>query len=157
MTSARRGLVAILAAVAATLIFAGCSAPSTPSTTASSGNYVIPSSGKPPEYVPDGTPEYNAVYLAYIVAQAQAKNPDPPAKDVAQAVAASELARAGIQYTSSSTAVGLNADSVYIAVPWGDKCMIAQYGPVMTGVHTAVLPVLKQGGCLIGPTVQTLR
>lgn len=158
-TYARRaGLTAIVGtALAASLALAGCSVNPSPSASPSNTNFIIPSSGKPPELVPDGTAEYNVTYLAYIVAQTQAKEPKLDVAEVAEKVASSGFARPGIQFTYAATAAGLDADSMYVAVPWGDKCMIAQYGPVITGVHTAVLPVLKQGGCLIGPTVQTLR
>lgn len=159
LTNARRaGLTAIFSMVfLTTLALAGCSSTPAPAPSSSNSNFIIPSSGKLPEFVPDGTAEYNVTYLAYVVAQTQAKDPKLDAPEVAEKVASSGFARAGIQFTYGATAAGLDADSMYVAVPWGDKCMIAQYGPVITGVHTAVLPVLKQGGCLIGPTVQTLR
>lgn len=145
-------------ALAVSLALTGCaSAASNSNSSSSSSSAATPTPTEPPVFRADGTAQDNVAYLAYVVAQSQTADPKPDSAAVADAVAKSGFTRKGIQYTFSRTAAGLAADSMYIAVPWGDQCMIAQYGPVINGVHTSVLPVLKQGGCLIGADVQTLR
>ena len=145
-------------ALAVSLALTGCTTASSNSgSPAAAPTSASPTPTAPPVFTADGTAQENVKYLAYVVAQTQTADPKPDSAAVADTVAKSGFTRKGIQYTFSRTAAGLAADSMYIAVPWGDQCMIAQYGPVMTGVHTSVLPVLKQGGCLIGADVQTLR
>lgn len=146
------------AALAVSLALTGCTPGSSNSgSNATSSTSATPTTAVPPVFKADGTAQENVAFLGYVVGQAQAADPKPDSDEVVEKVIAAGFPRKGLQYTWNGTAVGLDADSVYIAVPWGDQCMIAQYGPVITGVHTAVLPVLKQGGCLIGADVQTLR
>lgn len=145
-------------ALAVSLALTGCtSASSNAGSSSAAPTSATPTTTAPPVFTADGTAQENVKYLAYVVAQTQTADPKPDSAAVADTVAKSGFTRKGIQYTFSRTAAGLAADSVYIAVPWGEQCMIVQYGPVITGVHTSVLPVLKQGGCLIGTDVQTLR
>lgn len=144
-------------ALAVSLALTGCTAASSNSDSSAAPSSATPTPTAPPVFKADGTAEENVQYLAYVVAQTQTADPKPDSAAVADTVAKSGFTRKGIQYTFSRTAAGLASDSMYIAVPWGDQCMIAQYGPVITGVHTSVLPVLKQGGCLLGTDVQTLR
>lgn len=145
-------------ALAVSLALTGCTSGSSSTasnSTASASATTTPTA--PPAFKADGTAQENMNYLAYVVAQTQTADPKPESAAVAETVAKAGFTRKGIQYTFSRTAAGLASDSMYIAVPWGDQCLIAQYGPVITGVHSSVLPVLKQGGCLIGADVQTLR
>lgn len=146
------------AALAVVFALTGCTTGSSNSGSSTGAtSSATPTPTAPPAFKADGTAQENVAYLAYVVAQTQTADPKPDSGAVADTVAKAGFTRKGIQYTFSRTAAGLAADSMYIAVPWGDQCLIAQYGPVITGVHTSVLPVLKQGGCLIGADIQTLR
>lgn len=110
----------------------------------------------PAVFVPDGSATQNLPFFVSIVQQAIAANPAVSSYDVAALEAQSGFDGASIQYTYSRTAAGLASDSSTVAVLFAGECIIAQYGPVISGVHGVVLPALAQGGCLIGSQVQRL-
>lgn len=110
----------------------------------------------PAVFVADGTAAQNMPFFVSVIEQAIAADPAVTPLDVAVLESQSGFDGAAIQYTFSRTAAGLVADSVSVAVLIGDQCIIAQFGPVVTGVHGIVLPALAQGGCLIGSQVQRL-
>ncbi|MBK5239149.1 MAG: hypothetical protein JJE28_08600, partial [Actinomycetales bacterium] len=88
--------------------------------------------------------------------QAIAADPEVSSYDVAVLESQNGFDSGAIQFTNSRTAVGLASDSASVAVLFAGECIIAQYGPVITGVHGIVLSPLTQGGCLIGSQVQGL-
>lgn len=57
-----------------------------------------------------------------------------------------------MQRTADETSVGLDADSVQVAVKLGDSCLVGQYGP-RSGVRAVVAAPIATGACLIGRTV----
>ncbi|MBC7443359.1 MAG: hypothetical protein H7311_12735 [Ramlibacter sp.] len=56
--------------------------------------------------------------------------------------------------TFDNTNAELTADSIQFAVRMGEECLIGQNGPATDGYHSAVLPVLGSGTCLVGATRQ---
>lgn len=110
----------------------------------------------PAVFVPDGSAAQNLPFFVSIVEQAIAADPEISSYDVALLESQSGFDPGGIQFTYSRTAVGLASDSASVAVLFAGECIIAQYGPVITGVHGIVLSPLTQGGCLIGSQVQGL-
>jgi len=108
----------------------------------------------PAVFVPDGTAAQNMPFFVSIAEQAIADNPKVSSADVAVLESQSGFDRKAIQFTYSRTSAGLASDSASVAVLIGDQCIIAQFGPVISGVHGIVLPALVQGGCLIGSQVQ---
>jgi len=148
-----------------TLALSGCQAgaqPPTSSETPSAGYTGAPrpvptaNAGPFPVFLSGGTATQNLPYFESSVAQAIAVDPAVSSYDVAVLESQNGFDREAIQFTFSRTAVGLASDSSTIAVLYAGECIIAQYGPVITGVHGIVLPVLAQGGCLIGSQVQRL-
>lgn len=75
---------------------------------------------------------------------------------MAQIIADSGFGTTGIQFTTDRTAVGLKADTMFIAVSFAGECLVGQYGPKIDGVQTVVLPLLSSGGCFVGTGYQTL-
>lgn len=149
----------------AALLLSGCQAttqptePSTPSDLSSAGNSRPSPSSRPAPpavFVPEGSALQNLPFFVSIVEQAVAANPTVDSYDVAVLESQNGFDAGAIQFTFSRTAVGLASDSSTVAVLFAGECIIAQYGPVITGVHGVVLPALAQGGCLVGAQVQGL-
>ncbi len=146
----------------AALLLSGCAAGTVP-TAGPTAN--VPYTGAPRPaatskpapaavFVPDGTAAQNMPFFVSVAEQAIAANAAVSSADVAVLESQNGFDRAAIQFTYSRTAAGLASDSSSVAVLVGDECIIAQFGPVITGVHGIVLPALAQGGCLIGSQVQ---
>jgi hypothetical protein len=149
----------------AVLLLSGCQAAgqpaesSTQSDSSSPGNSRPAPSAKPAPpavFVPEGSALQNLPFFMSIITQAVAANPTVDSYDVAVLESQNGFEAGAIQYTFSRTAVGLASDSSTVAVLFAGECIIAQYGPVITGVQGVVLPALAQGGCLIGAQVQGL-
>lgn len=109
-----------------------------------------------PVFLPEGTAEHNLNYLGWVVSSALAADPAADSYAVATAVGASGFDPTTVQFTFSSTATGLPADTSEVAVQFAGQCLIAQYGPAQPAVITKAMPVLASGGCLIGTDVQPL-
>lgn len=148
-----------------TLALGGCQAGGqlpTSSETSSAGYTGAPrpvptvNTGPLPVFLSGGTATQNLPYFKSIVAQAVAVDPAISSYDVAVLESQNGFDRGAIQFTFSRTAAGLASDSSSVAVLFAGECIIAQYGPVISGVHGVVLPALAQGGCLIGSQVQRL-
>lgn len=110
----------------------------------------------PAVFIPDGSATANLPFFVSIAQQAIAANPAVSSSDVAVLESQSGFDPGAIQFTYSRTAAGLASDSSSVAVLFAGECIIAQFGPVISGVHGVVLPALAQGGCLIGSQVQGL-
>jgi hypothetical protein len=151
--------IAIVAVVAAALTLTACQAdaPSNGSGTASSSPSASATPIKPAAFVSGGTAEENLAFFGYTVQQAVAGDSKIETVAVARALAASAFAVKGIQYNSERTAAGLASDSSFVAVPYADKCLIAQFGPAIPGIKTSVAAPLQTGGCLVGTGIVTLR
>jgi hypothetical protein len=75
---------------------------------------------------------------------------------------AAYLANAGfdtstIQISENATALGLNPDSKFVSVIFNGECLVGTWGSSMTTPTVTVLPVLPQGGCLLGGTIRSYQ
>ena len=148
--------LAIAAVIAAALALTSCSA-GTPSSSSSTTPLANPTFSAPPTFNASGSAQDNLPFFAYTVQQAIAGNSAVQTGSVAQALKASPFSTTGIQFNSERTAVGLASDTSFVAVPFAEKCLVAQFGPAIDGIRALVMEPLKQGGCLVGTGVQTLR
>ena len=130
--------------------------PPSSSASASAKPKPTPTPVKPPTFFPDGTAAQNLPYFTYQINQALAQPDVVDSYGVAVFVSQQGFDPSTIQFTFSSTAVGLLADSSDVAALWGDQCLIAQFGKEFPTPHVVILPMLAQGGCLIGAQVQPL-
>ncbi|MDH6532743.1 hypothetical protein M2119_000980 [Aurantimicrobium minutum] len=156
-----RRAVIVTSALVISLGLASCSAPSekaasslSPSETATSLATATPT--PPPVFLPEGTATENLEYLGWVISTTVASDPAADSYAVASAVGASGFDPATVQFTFSTTAAGLPADTSEIAVQFAGECLIGQYGPAQPTVITKVMPLLASGGCLIGTDVQPL-
>lgn len=115
-----------------------------------------PTPTPPPVFLPEGTAQQNLEFLKWVVISTLAADPAADSYAVATAVGASGFDPATVQFTFSTTAAGLPADTSEVAVQFAGECLIAQYGPAQPAVITKVMPVLASGGCLLGTDVQPL-
>ena len=79
-----------------------------------------------------------------------AATPDPNGRAVIDALAGAGFDKTSMEVTPDATAIGLDADSIQFSVRVGEECVVGQSGNV--GYHSAVLPVLATGTCLVGKT-----
>ena len=62
-----------------------------------------------------------------------------------------------MQISENATALGLNPDAKYVAVVFNGECLVGTWGSALTAPTATVLPVLPQGGCLLGGTVHSYQ
>ena len=156
-----RRTVSALTVLVVSVGLASCStatekAPSAQSTVSSATATPTPTPTTPPVFLPEGTAQQNLEYLGWVITSTLAADPAMDSYGVASAVGASGFDPATVQFTFSTTAAGLPADTSEIAVQFAGECLIGQYGPVQPTVITKVMPLLASGGCLIGTDVQPL-
>lgn len=81
---------------------------------------------------------------------------DAPARqDFVAGLVAAGFERDAIEATRDVTTLGNEAESVQIAVRWGDECLVAQYDPPDGGYTSTVADTLSSGHCLLGDTPRT--
>lgn len=155
--SMRFGLLGALA-LAIALAVSGCatSSPAPSPTSSTSEASATPTATPNPTFAPDGTAKDNLPYFTYVITTALAAEPALDSAGLAQKIAEAGFPAESIQYTFSSTAVGLVSDTADVASDFGGACLVAQFGPVLPAPHVVVLPTLAQGGCLIGSQIQRL-
>ena len=112
-----------------------------------------------PKLVADGTPKENLPYFLYVLNTAYQNSTD--ADTVSEEMAA-YLANAGfdastIQISENATALGLNPDSKYVSVEFNGECLVGTWGSSMSTPTATVLPLLPQGGCLLGGTIRSYQ
>lgn len=156
-----RTVVCAASALVLTLGLSSCSssqdaATPTGTATASVTATASPTPTPPPVFHPEGTAQQNLEFLKWVVTSTLAADPAADSYVVATAVGASGFDPATVQFTFSTTAAGLPADTSEVAVQFAGECLIAQYGPAQPAVITKVMPVLASGGCLLGTDVQPL-
>jgi len=149
--------VAIAGMLAAALVLTGCSASSPNAGSSSTTPLANPTFSAAPTFNASGSAQENLPFFAYTVQQAIGGNASIETGSVAKALKSSAFATTGIQYNSERTAAGLASDTSFVAAPFAGKCLVAQFGPAIDGIRALVMEPLKQGGCLIGTGVQTLR
>ena len=144
------GLVTVLA-------LTGCSGtPAVTESKATSSASATPKPSKDPVFLPQASAKDNLYYFTWVIEKTLAADPAADSNYVAQAVGAAGFDPAAVQFTFSTTAAGLPADTAEVAVQFAGQCLIGQFGPVAPKVISRVLPVLSSGGCLLGTGVQSL-
>lgn len=145
-------------ALALSLTLTSCSAdtPQPQESENSQSASAAPTPTADPVFIPEGSAEENLPFFTFIVKQALATEPEIDSAALAQKVAEAGFPAEGIQFSYSSTAVGLKSDTADVASNFAGACLIAQYGPVQPEPHIVVMPALAQGGCLIGAQIQRL-
>jgi len=112
-----------------------------------------------PKLIADGTPKENLPYFLFILNTAYQNSTD--ANTTSEEMAA-YLANAGfdtstIQISENATALGLNPDSKFVSVIFNGECLVGTWGSSMTTPTATVLPLLPQGGCLLGGTIRSYQ
>jgi len=112
-----------------------------------------------PKFIADGTPKENLPYFLFIMNTAYQNSTDA---DTAAEEMAAYLVNAGfdagtMQISENATALGLNPDAKYVSVEFGGECLVGTWGSSLTSPTAIVLPVLPQGGCLLGGTVHSYQ
>ena len=112
-----------------------------------------------PKLIADGTPKENLPYFLFILNTAYQNSTD--ANTTSEEMAA-YLANAGfdtstIQISENATALGLNPDSKFVSVIFNGECLVGTWGSSMSTPTATVLPVLPQGGCLLGGTIRSYQ
>ena len=112
-----------------------------------------------PKLIPNGTPKENLPYFLSIMNTAYQNSTDA---DTTSEEMAAYLVNAGfdagtMQISENATALGLNPDAKYVSVEFGGECLVGTWGSSLTSPTAIVLPLLPQGGCLLGGTVHSYQ
>jgi len=157
--SLRRRALAASTVLLVTLALAACTTPDEPDTTpmpvptsSASPSASASATPAPPAAVldPAGSAAGNQAFFDSTMAALLASTPDPDGRTIIDALVAAGFDKATMELTADKTAIGLDADSVQFTVRFADGCIVGQQGNI--GYHSAVLPVLSTGKCLIGQT-----
>lgn len=155
-SSVRRGVLAASMSLILTVALAACTTPDdspdtspmpVPKPTVSASAAPAPSA---PVLDPTGSAKDNQPFFDATVNALLATTPDPDGRTIIDTLVAAGFDKAAMELTADKTAIGLDADSVQFTVKFADGCIVGQQGNV--GYHSAVLPVLSTGKCLIGQT-----
>lgn len=152
-----RMLQGMVGLILSALVLVGCqsSGETTPVTLPEMGDEgqesPAPQPVEPPEFYPDGSAEQNRPYVDWVLRQAGAGVATLTGADAVAALEAGGLSRATMELTADRTAIGLEADSISLALQIAGECLIAQWSAEW--VVTQVAPLLASGTCLLGETV----
>ena len=124
--------------------------PSTPMPVPTSSASASAAPPAAPTLNPAGTAAENQAFFDATMATLLASNSSPDGRTIIDTLVGAGFDKAAMEVTPDSTAIGLDADSVQFTVKFADACIVGQQGNV--GYHSAVLPVLSTGKCLIGQT-----
>jgi len=139
------------------LALTGCSGTATQSDSkATSSASATPKPSKDPVYLPEASAKDNLYYFTWVIEKTLAADPAADSYAVAQAVGAAGFDPATVQFTFTTTAAGLPADTSEVAVQFAGQCLIGQFGPLAPKVISRAMPLLASGGCLLGTEVQSL-
>lgn len=156
----RRALLPVIA-VGAALVLAACSSTGmpVPEPTGSSAPSVSAKPPNKPKLVADGTPKENLPYFLSVLntAYSSSTGPDTVSEEMAAYLVNAGFDAASMQISENSTALGLVPDAKYVATIFKGECMVGTWGSSMTAPTAIVLPVLPQGGCLLGGTVRSYQ
>ena len=148
-----------LAAVAASMLLAGCAASAGPTssptaspTTATASPDPAPTVPAGPVLVPDGDAAANLPLFSQIVGAVWAGPENVAGRAYIDALVAAGFDKAGMQVTYDESTVGNPAESIQFSVRWKDECLVGQIGPATGAPVAVVLPGLVEGGCLVGST-----
>lgn len=110
-----------------------------------------------PTFAPAGSAQDNIAFFRSLVeSSVSVDGLNASTESVAQKLAAAGFEASGIQFTDNATALGLTPDSVTVAALFKGQCLIAQYGPSLSGLSVTTAPELKSGGCLLGRSINKL-
>ena len=145
----------MLVAVALAAVLAACTPHTTPTPAPTSPVSAEPT-GTPtataPVLVPEGTAADNLPYFSSVVARVWAGPDQASGRAYVDALVAAGFSKAAMQVTQDLTTIGNPAESMQVAVHWGDQCLVGQFGPATGQAISSVLPGLGGGGCLVGTT-----
>ena len=156
----RRALLPVIA-VGAALALAACSGASmtVPESTESSSPSFSAKPRNKLKLVADGTPKENLPYFLSVMntAYANSTGADTVSEEMAAYLVNAGFDAASMQISENSTALGLVPDAKYVATIFKGECMVGTWGSSMAAPTVVVLPVLPQGGCLLGGTVRSYQ
>lgn len=143
------------------VLLSGCSLisdflPQSPVTTAPTAPATAPTDGAadPTVYHPDGTAGDNLPLFTTVINDVWAAHDQAWSMNYVDALADAGFARSDMQVTTDTTTVDYPAETIQIAVRWGDdECLVGQFGPSTGEPVTMVMPQLAEGRCLIGETI----
>ena len=112
-----------------------------------------------PKLIADGTPKENLPYFLFILNTAYQNSTDAntTSEEMAAYLANSGFDTSTIQISENATALGLNPDSKFVSVIFNGECLVGTWGSSMSTPTATVLPVLPQGGCLLGGTIRSYQ
>ena len=153
----RRPVLAASTTLVLAVLLAACTTsaetpdkPSTPMPVPTSSASASAAPPAAPTLNPAGTAAENQAFFDATMATLLASNSSPDGRTIIDTLVGAGFDKAAMEVTPDSTAIGLDADSVQFTVKFADACIVGQQGNV--GYHSAVLPVLSTGKCLIGQT-----
>jgi hypothetical protein len=101
---------------------------------------------------PNGTAQENLPFFDQVNRATLAAKPDAVGRDFIDALVTAGFSKPDMQLTVDTTTIGLKANSIQFSVRMGQSCLIGQNGADAGGYNSEVVPVLSDGGCLIGQT-----
>lgn len=102
--------------------------------------------------VPDGSAEDNLPLFSRVVSIVWASPDNASGRAYIDSLVAAGFDKAAMQVTNDTSTVGNRAESLQFSVLWNDQCLVGQVGPATGDPVAVVVPVLPEGGCLIGTT-----
>lgn len=123
-----------------------------PTATGASGSVSPSAPPAPAELVPEGTATDNLPFFAQVVETVWASADSASGRAYIDALAAAGFPKDAMEVTADTTTIGNAAESIQFAVAWQEECLIGQVGPATGDPVTEVVPLLAEGGCLIGRT-----
>lgn len=105
-----------------------------------------------PERVPGGSARENQPHIDYVLTQAiEAQRPDVAGLDLVKLLVEAGYSREDMELTPDASLIELPADSIALAIRFGEECLITQWGS--DWYASAVEPVLASDTCLLGETI----
>ena len=157
MNRLRNGATGVAAiALISVLALAGCAQEETPDpapTRSASGSATpspMPTAKADPTLDPDGSAEDNLAYFDFVNQSLLAGNAAPGGRGHIDALVAAGFDKAAMQVTPDTTPTRTTADNIEFSVLFKGECLIGQSG--LVGYHSAVVPALGTGSCLVGTT-----
>jgi hypothetical protein len=102
--------------------------------------------------IPEGTAADNLPLFTAVTASVWGSSERGAGRAYIDALAAAGFDKSTMQVTADQSTVGNPAESIQFSVLWNDECLVGQVGPATGEPYTIVVPVLPEGGCLVGQT-----
>lgn len=102
--------------------------------------------------VPEGSAEDNLPVFVFVTESVWATPDNWSGRAYVDALVAAGFDKASMQVTEDRSTVGNLAESLQFSVRWGEECLVGQVGPATGDPVAVIVPVLAEGGCLIGQT-----